>query len=136
MAKQPSCGIIVKSGDKFLIARSTFSKDNKGREVWGFTKGKIEQGETEKDAAIRETKEESGLLFEKDEIVFFHKYSTNKKNFVFFIGRKDDLDLTKLACSTTVELRNYPEMDKYLLVTKEQLSDYIFNHMSVLIKKL
>lgn len=136
MAKVTSCGIIVKSKSKYLICRATFSKDNKGREVWGFTKGKIEDGETERQAAIRETFEESGLLFQEDEIIFFHKYSTNRKNFVFFLANKDDLDLTKLHCSTNVEGRNYPEIDKYILVNKEDLPKYIHNHMREVVKKL
>lgn len=136
MKKPTSCGIIVKVKDKYLICRSTFSKDRKGREVWGFPKGKINQGETEEEAALRETKEETGLIFKREDIVFFHKYSTNKKNFVFFVAKKDKIDLTKLHCSTNVEGRNYPENDKFLLVKKEDLGKYIFNHMTQIVEKL
>lgn len=54
-----SCGAVIyrKSGEK-LEYLSVKSKTNG---YWGFPKGRIEEGESEKETAIREVLEETGL---------------------------------------------------------------------------
>ena len=62
MRKECSAGTVIFIEDqgvvKFLLLR------NKNSCYWDFPKGKIERGETLKQTAIRETKEESGLDFD------------------------------------------------------------------------
>ena len=53
-----SCGCIVLDGDRVLLEREI---SRNGDRFWSFPKGHIELGETEKEAALRETKEEVGL---------------------------------------------------------------------------
>jgi 8-oxo-dGTP pyrophosphatase MutT (NUDIX family) len=59
MNKEFSAGAVIfkKEGPNILFL-IIYSKKNK---IWGFPKGHIEQAETEKEAAIREIKEEAGL---------------------------------------------------------------------------
>ncbi|MBU1912993.1 MAG: NUDIX domain-containing protein [Candidatus Omnitrophica bacterium] len=59
MNKEFSAGAVIfkREGDKILFL-VIYSKRNK---IWGFPKGHLERGETEKEAALREIKEETGL---------------------------------------------------------------------------
>lgn len=51
-------GIIFKRDGARILFLVIYSKRNK---IWGFPKGRLESGETEKEAARREIKEETGL---------------------------------------------------------------------------
>ncbi|WP_428897324.1 NUDIX domain-containing protein [Parelusimicrobium proximum] len=52
-----SCGGVVLDGRKVLIVQV---KNMKGKKLWTFPKGHIEQGETPRQAALREVLEETG----------------------------------------------------------------------------
>ena len=55
---EKSCGcIILKDNEVLLIS----AKDDEGKLFWSFPKGHQEDGETDAETAIRETKEETGL---------------------------------------------------------------------------
>lgn len=49
-------GIVLRDHDVLLVRVS----DVKGREVWTFPKGRLNDGETNPDAAVREVEEETG----------------------------------------------------------------------------
>ncbi|MBI5855265.1 MAG: NUDIX domain-containing protein [Nitrospirae bacterium] len=51
-------GVAVRNGDVLLIR----TKDLKGRTVWAFPKGKLNQNESNPQAALREVQEETGWL--------------------------------------------------------------------------
>ena len=85
MVKEKSCGIIVFDDDKVLLI-----KHNGGH--ISFPKGHVEDGETPKETAIRETFEETGIEAEiiSDEF-FVNTYSPKEnhmKDVYFFIGIK------------------------------------------------
>ena len=52
-----SCGGVVLDGNKVLLIKV---KTMKGRKIWTFPKGHIEEGETPRQAALREVLEETG----------------------------------------------------------------------------
>ncbi|MFC1647986.1 bis(5'-nucleosyl)-tetraphosphatase [Nanoarchaeota archaeon] len=54
MNEEKSCGILLVRGKLFLLLHYT-----KGH--WGFPKGGVEPGEEEKETALRELKEETGI---------------------------------------------------------------------------
>lgn len=54
---ETSCGCIIFNGDKVLLEYQKHGQDT----YWTFPKGHIEGNETEKESAIREVKEETGL---------------------------------------------------------------------------
>jgi bis(5'-nucleosidyl)-tetraphosphatase len=57
--KEFSAGaVIFKKGDNDILFLVVYSNRNK---IWGFPKGHLEHGETAKEAASREIKEETGL---------------------------------------------------------------------------
>lgn len=56
--KEKSCGCILLKNNKVLLIGA---KDDNGRMFWSFPKGHQEDGETDVETAIRETKEETNL---------------------------------------------------------------------------
>ena len=58
MDKEKSCGCIVLKNDKVLLIGA---KDDDGKLFWSFPKGHQDDGETDAETAVRETKEEVGL---------------------------------------------------------------------------
>lgn len=58
MNKKKSCGCIILKDDRVLLIGA---KNNEGELFWSFPKGHQEDGETDIETAIRETKEEVGL---------------------------------------------------------------------------
>lgn len=56
--KEKSCGCILLKNNKVLLIGA---KDDNGKLFWSFPKGHQEDGETDVETAIRETKEETNL---------------------------------------------------------------------------
>ena len=138
--KESTCGIIIISDDKYLICRATNCVDKVGRDVWGFPKGRQDYGESLEDTAIRETREETGLSFNKDNIQYYCSYFHKGRVVVWFIVDCDslciDVDVNELACESMVDNKDYPEMDAYMLVEKKDLTSYLFNHMANIVDDL
>lgn len=93
MLKQLSAGIIVYRLDSFK--KRTYLLLQYPGKYWDFPKGKLESNEKWIDAALRETKEETGLTniaiedgFEHNYSYIFNDFKGNKveKTVVFFIG--------------------------------------------------
>lgn len=92
---EKSCGAVVfrrKSGNvEFLLV-----KNKKGKN-WGFPKGHIEKGETEKDTAVREVFEETGLsikLIDGFRVESeYHPRSKVIKKVVFFLAEMPDEEI-------------------------------------------
>lgn len=86
---EKSCGAIIfytgKNNTRILLV-----KNNNGR-YWSFPKGHIEIGETEKETAIREIKEETGLDVEIKEgfreVSDYCPFGKIKKHVVFFLAQ-------------------------------------------------
>lgn len=65
MAKVVSVGILIKLQNRILLVKPSNSGK---RKLWGFPKGKIEEGETLEQCASRETFEEIGILIEPNKL--------------------------------------------------------------------
>lgn len=94
--ERPSVGVatvIVKDG-KILIGRDT----RKGDEVYGVPGGHWESGETLKECAIREAKEESGVICKNVNLISVYDfYREDKQKSYVTIGMKADYESGELA---------------------------------------
>lgn len=73
MLRQFSAGGIVFKDKQVLVAQNSSIKDKK-ISFWGFPKGHLEEGESSKEAALREVEEESGIKAEIIDKVGQSKY--------------------------------------------------------------
>lgn len=116
-----SCGILVRSPKGWLLAHATMTPR------WDIPKGKIEEGETPIEAALRETIEETGIdLSDKRELMRDmgrHAYIPKKDLHLFVLDVDEAFDLTDCKCSTVVEGKRgtYPEADRWEWVHRSQL---------------
>lgn len=58
---EKSCGIVLFNSDEFLIIQHSV-KPNEDGGHWDFPKGHVEENETELETAVRELKEETGII--------------------------------------------------------------------------
>jgi len=103
--KEFSAGaIIFKREDNGVLFLVIYSNRNK---IWGFPKGHLEQAETEKEAALREIKEETGLAglkfingFRKEAVYFTvskrlpFKGQDIEKHAAYFLCEIENQDVT------------------------------------------
>ena len=95
MKTEKSCGCIILKDNQVLLIGA---KDDGGKLFWLFPKGHQENGETDIETAIRETKEETGLDVEISDIVpiktghFVHS-GTVYKNILLFIAKPLNCEL-------------------------------------------
>ena len=129
MSKVISAGIIVKMGDRYVLGHATNQKH------WDIFKGRQDEGETFVDTAIRECKEESGLIFEESEIHLLGKFHyTKNKDIVLFIAKRD-VQMSDLICKTFLE-NNNPEMDYYASFSFDEMIMNVGKSMSKLFQSL
>ena len=110
MKKEKSCGCIVINKDKVLLI-----KHRKGH--WDFPKGHVEEGETEKQTAIREVKEETNVNVK---IISDKRYKINyiipekdiDKDVIFFIAKP--LNLNQKPQLEEVDIADWKKIDEAL----------------------
>lgn len=118
-----SCGILIVSPAGILLAHATRTPR------WDIPKGKIEPGETPKQAALRECLEETGLdLAEHAEAMVdlgAHPYLPKKDLHLFLLELDEPLDLSQCKCTTYIERgphkERFLETDAYAWVPKEEV---------------
>jgi 8-oxo-dGTP pyrophosphatase MutT (NUDIX family) len=108
-----SCGIVVVAPTRELLLCHVT-----GQRHWDLPKGGVHDGETPEAAALRETREETGLVFTPGELVDLGRFAyTGKKDLHLFAAASERVDPLALCCeSTFVERgshRRLPEMDGF-----------------------
>jgi len=100
---QKSAGVIIfrkeKEGPIYLLLQ------NSSKKFWDFAKGNIDSGESEEDAAMREVKEETGLVkveiipgFKEKVHYFFRLHGELiSKDLVMFVGEEKEGEEIKLS---------------------------------------
>lgn len=79
---QPIVAAIVTSELGVLVG-----KRNDGKPPWTFIAGEVEPGEQPADAAVRETKEETGLEIEAGEIIGKREHPVTHRQMIYMAGR-------------------------------------------------
>ena len=128
-----SCGIAVLAPSRELLLCHVT-----GQRHWDLPKGGIETGETPRQAAIRETAEEAGLVFEPDALVDLGRFAyTGKKDLHLFATVSERVDPKQLSCvSTFVERgsgRLLPEMDGFGWFPFERIAELCTPRMATLL---
>lgn len=131
-AKTITCATILLSKDKKHILVGKIGLQKK----YDLPKGRMETGESEIETAIRELKEETGLVIDKFNYVQHQKnsirnlfFNKDKNISIFFIYDKDNIwindeNMNKLKCSTyftlnenknnpTINMKQYPELEGF-----------------------
>ena len=108
-----SCGIVI-----FAPTRELLLCHVTGQRHWDLPKGGINDGETPRQAAVRETAEEAGLVFAPDSLLDLGRFAyTAKKDLHLFATRSERVDPKRLCCESTFiergSSRRLPEMDGF-----------------------
>jgi len=110
--RQTSCGVIVTDGDRVLLGHATRSPR------WDIPKGTAEPGENFAEAAVRELREETGLLAPPEVLVPLgvHSYLRGKDLALFAWKPRQLPDPKSLTCASHFALPNgalLPEFDRF-----------------------
>jgi len=129
-----SCGILVVDDvDELLLCHAT------GTARWDIPKGRREPGESEIEAAIRETFEETGLRFAPDALVELGRFRYRPgKDLHLFATRSERIDPSGCSCSTRfrdARGRLVPEMDGYAWVPFDDVAQRCAKNMTTLLTK-
>lgn len=117
MAREITCGIfLIDSRNKCLITHPTGSNSSS----WSIPKGKLEPGETELDAAVRELKEETsidlteyGLFITQVRRLPEVPYGKRNKTLIpFVIWMSITMEGVSLCCESLVD-DDFPEIDEF-----------------------
>ena len=111
--KRLSCGVVILSADRELLLCHVT-----GQNHWDLPKGGIDVGETPLQAALRETREETGLRLAADALLDLGRFVyTGKKNLHLFATGMARIDLKHLYCESHYLDRHsgrpLPEMDGF-----------------------
>jgi 8-oxo-dGTP diphosphatase len=132
-----SAGLVIVKNNKILLAHPT-------RAAWigtfSIPKGKVEDGETLLEAAIRETKEEVGITFSESEIptqepfvvVYKNKNKTYKKVHCFFVDASEK-ELPEELDKNSLQLE---EVDYAKFFSKEEAELKVFYRFLPLLERL
>ena len=111
--KRLSCGVVILNRERELLLCHVT-----GQNHWDLPKGGIDPDETPLEAALRETREESGLRLQADALRDLGRFAyTNKKNLHLFACLMPRFDLKELRCESRYldrhSGRQLPEMDGF-----------------------
>jgi len=132
-AHRLSCGIVVVAPTRELLLCHVT-----GQRHWDLPKGGLHDGETPAEAARRETREESGLVFAPEELLDLGRFAyTTKKDLHLFAAASERIDPLVLCCeSTFVERgsgRRLPEMDGFGWFAIDRLGELCTSRMAAVL---
>jgi 8-oxo-dGTP pyrophosphatase MutT (NUDIX family) len=128
-----SCGIVVLAPTRELLLCHVT-----GQRHWDLPKGGLHPGETPRQAALRETVEETSLVFAEEGLIELGRFAyTAKKDLHLFATLSERFDPRCLHCdSTFVERgssRMLPEMDGFGWFAFERIAEVCTARLSALL---
>ena len=133
--RQTSCGVIVTDGERILLGHATRSPR------WDIPKGTAEPDENFADAAVRELREETGLMARPDELVELgvHPYLRAKDLALFVWSPRPLPNPRELSCNSHFSLPNgtlLPEFDRFELFPWEEALTRVGKNLARLLMAL
>ena len=139
--KKVSAAVLMSDGNRFLVTHLTGNPKN----VWELPKGNIEDGENEKQAAVREFYEETGIKINLSKLRKVGKFPLHStKDIVLFTYSTDNLPVTaSMRCLSTFHPYNsigdyettLPETDNWMYITPDEINKYVRSDMRNMIRK-
>lgn len=129
MSKVITCGLyLISKNNNVLICHPTGGGDE-----WSLPKGKVEEGEKSFDTAVRETKEETGIVISVNNFGIPMKlpdrlYKSGRKilkSFAMFESVDGDIESFKCHCDSYVGSTDKPEIDDYMWVSLEKAKEML-----------
>lgn len=123
--KQLSAGVIILNNGRILLGHSTHNTH------WDIFKGSQEPGETPLQTALRELREESGIVLQESDLIDLGKFKyTKKKNLYLFLfkDKNDEIKAEDCFCASNVDDK-FPEMDDFKYVSVHNLKTYCVESM-------
>lgn len=117
---QTTCGAAVITSDfMVLVGRATNSNN------WSIPKGLNEEGEELVETALRELKEETGLIFTQENLKYCGNriYKNNKKQLEMFYIIVDKIDVKEIKCESYFDYKGkmLPELCEFRLIKLNDL---------------
>ena len=130
-----SCGIVVVAPTRELLLCHVT-----GQRHWDLPKGGLHDSETPEEAALRETREETGLVFAPRDLVDLGRFAyTARKDLHLFAAASERIDPLALCCeSTFVERgsgRRLPEMDGFGWFAIDRLDELCTSRMTAVLRQ-
>ena len=127
-----SCGILVFDGaGELLLCHAT------GTARWDIPKGLAERGETPRQAALRETEEETGLVLPADALLEIGRFAYRRgKDLHLFAALIERVDASTLRCRTRfvdARGRSLVEMDRFEWVALAEAPQRCAKRMAALL---
>jgi ADP-ribose pyrophosphatase YjhB (NUDIX family) len=128
---ETSAGLLIIWKNKILLAKPAKSI----KKMWGLPKGKLEEGETYLDAAIRETEEEIGISIPKDmisnnySVIKYKNIKTkrNYKNIIYYTVRIEKLsDIGLTSEIIPKDMLQLKEISKARFMSYEEAEERVF----------
>ena len=141
-----SCGILLLCNNNILLWHAT----NSSWKTWNIPKGRLEEGESYLQCAVRETFEETNIWVDENSLIELGLFEYLPKKDLYLFATYLDLDLINLKeikCNSYVKNENgqnlFPEFDDLkffnILSLNKYTSKNVFNTLTqalqVLIKK-
>lgn len=134
------CALIVYNDRGMVLIEHPLGRSKKPGN-WDLPKGHFDPTLDFKavDVAIRECEEETGLVFDRDEVDFLcqTKYGSDTL-YVFAVSHPTDVAIEQLHCSSMIDERcsqkwkiGLPEVDDYDMVPITELGKYVFKKFDV-----
>ena len=120
--KKVTAAVVIIDKDGKILACHGYGRP--GDSGYDFPKGCVEEGETDKEGAIRELREETYLTIDDSKLIDAGVHRHNKeKNIHIFIYKVDEFPkLSSLKCTSYFEGKDgkmYPEVDSFAIIDKE-----------------
>lgn len=120
--KQISAGVVITDGESLLIGHVT------NAEHWDLPKGGVDPGESPRDAAVRELREETSLVVHPQQLTVLGLYDYKpKKDLYLFVWPVSEMpDPTKLVCDSTFKSKRgtQPEIDLFKVIPWSMIDSY------------